>query len=103
VTFRPDQKEWKEAVHPAPSRNAGWGVPMPTRRSCWKSLKMGEDGRHAYQINQNLPQLANPSTRPWVRIDIGVNDIRRTSRNRAVAPVRPVLPSTESEEHLVRK
>jgi 2-oxoglutarate ferredoxin oxidoreductase subunit alpha len=32
--------------------------------SALKSLKMGEDGRHAYQINQNLPQLANPSTRP---------------------------------------
>ena len=62
-----------------------------------------EDGRHAYQINQNLPQFASPSTRPFGNDPHRVNDIRRTSRNRAVAPLRPVLPSTGSEEHLVRK
>ena len=62
-----------------------------------------EDERHAYRINQNLPQLVSRSTRPLGNDLHRVNDIRRTSRNRAVAPLRPVLPSTGSEEHLVRK
>ena len=48
------------------------------------------------------------STRESVNATLGkdrhtVNEIRRTLDNHAVTAVRPVLPSTGSEEHLVRK